>query len=60
MVLNLRISPEMAERLKAFSVSKSHVARTCLLLGLQKIEGDPMLLLKQAPAKRGPRPERTD
>ncbi|HBP19994.1 MAG TPA: hypothetical protein DEA08_19680 [Planctomycetes bacterium] len=52
-VLNLRITPETEERLKAFAVSKSHVARTALQLGLQLVEGDPMLLLKNKQAKRG-------
>ncbi|MGE0713033.1 MAG: hypothetical protein AB7N76_09610 [Planctomycetota bacterium] len=62
-VLNLRISPQDADRLEAFSVSKSHVARVALKLGLAQVEADPMLLVQQPEAKRGPkakRPRRSD
>lgn len=54
-VLNLRISPEDAARLDAFGITKSHVARICMRLGLEKVEADPTILLAKKEMKPGPK-----
>ncbi|MCO5168066.1 MAG: hypothetical protein M9894_17115 [Planctomycetes bacterium] len=55
-VLNLRISTDDERRLQALAeaLPRSHVARTCLRLGLELVEKTPALLLGQRLAQEAP------